>query len=231
MVRREAGTLSAREIYRFVRDVYSVDAAEAVALTRATTEAWLVRSLFGAFVLKRFSLAARDAAEREPVLVAYLRSMQVPAAHFLSANDGSFISDCHGQPAHLQTYVEGTSVAQNQASPRLMAASANMLWRLCHALAGYRGLPDGFPPSWFSFDARRKTLEYDALVIAVSRNRRLPASQRREIADDLGFKRSAMAALADVRLAPRAFTRGPRTATTQFVNWSAAATESPPSST
>ncbi|MBM3507116.1 MAG: hypothetical protein FJX64_05215 [Alphaproteobacteria bacterium] len=145
---------------------------------------------------------------REPGLVAHLRSMGVPTAIFVTANDGSFVSDAHGQPVHLQTFVDGVTVKQNRAPPWLLTASAEMLGRICTALAGVRGLPEGFPAKWFAFDARRKELEYDALIIASSRNRKLTSAWRREMADDLAFKRSARADIASIKLGPRTFTRG-----------------------
>jgi Ser/Thr protein kinase RdoA (MazF antagonist) len=208
MVRREGGKLSAREVCSFVREFYSLDAAAAEPVERATNEVWQVRGIFGAFAFKRFPASARQAALREPGLVAHLRSMGVPTAIYTTANDGSFVIDAQGQPAHLQTYVDGVTVKQNRAPPWLMVASAEMLGRICTALAGVRGLPDGFPAKWFSFDVRRKTLEYDALIIAASRNRRLTSAQRREVTDDLVFKRAAVAEIATIKLAARMFTRG-----------------------
>lgn len=208
MVRRDGGRLSAREVCTFVREFYSLDAAEAEPVARATNEVWRVRGIFGAFAFKRFPPSARSAALREPGLTAHVRSMGIPTAIFTTANDGSFVIDAQGQPAHLQTYVDGVTVKQNRAPPWLLPASAEMLGRICTALAGVRGLPDGFPAKWFALDVRRKTLEYDALIIAAARNRRLTAAQRREVTDDLVFKRAAVAELPNIKLAARMFTRG-----------------------
>jgi aminoglycoside phosphotransferase (APT) family kinase protein len=208
MVRREAGRLTAREVCTFVLEYYSLDAAEAVPIARATHEVWQVRGIFGAFVFKRFPASARAAALREPGLAAHLRSMGVPTAIFTTANDGSYVIDAHGQPAHLQTFVDGVIVKRNRAPPWLTGASAEMLGRVCTALAGVRGLPDAFPAKWFAFDARRKELEYDALIIAASRNRRLTGAQRREVTNDLVYKRAATADVANVKLNARGLTRG-----------------------
>lgn len=84
-----------------------------------------------------------------------------------------------------------------------------MLGRLCRALSGVRGLPHGFPKPWFTFDLKRKMLEYDALIITTSRNRRLRATQKREIADDLAYKRATLTEIAGIRLSRRTFTCGP----------------------
>ena len=49
----------------------------------------------------------------------------------------------------------------------------------------------------------------DALIIAASRNRRIPTSQKQEIAADLAYKRAMLAEAASIKLSRRMFTCGP----------------------